>query len=177
MGAEEKFRVRKATEGDIPHLYELIRRLAEYERLLEDFEGTEELYRKYGFSDEAIFEALIVENTSGEGPDHLGMALYYYTYSTFTGRPTLWLEDVYVLEDHRGRGIGKRILVELAKVALEKGCCRMEWTVLDWNEPSIEFFRSLGAVSMDEWTTYRLTEPEIVSLTWRYRLQQNDTNI
>jgi len=166
MGAEEMYRVRKATEADIPHLYELIRRLAEYERLLETFKGTEELYRRYGFSDEAIFDALIVENTGEEGPDYLGMALYYYTYSTFTGRPTLWLEDVYVLKDHRGRGIGKRMLVELAKIALEKGCYRMEWTVLDWNEPSIEFFRSLGAVSMDEWTTYRLMEPEIVSLTW-----------
>jgi GNAT superfamily N-acetyltransferase len=164
MGAEMKFRVRKATEADIPHLYDLVRRLAEYERLLESFEGTEELYRRYGFSDEAIFEALIVENTGVDGPDYLGMALYYYTYSTFMGRPTLWMEDVYVLEDHRGRGIGQCILVELAKIALEKGCGRMEWTVLDWNEPSIEFFRSLGAFSLNEWTTYRLTEPEIARL-------------
>lgn len=95
------------------------------------------------------------------------MVLYYYTYSTFTGRPTLWLEDAYVLEEYRGHGIGTSMLVELARIALEKGCGRMEWTVLDWNEPSIEFYKALGAFPMDEWTTFRMLPPEIKKLAER----------
>ena len=107
---------------------------------------------------------ILVENKSGEGPPYLGMALYYYTYSTFTGKPTLYLEDLFVLEEYRGRGIGTSLLKRLASIALEKECGRMEWSCLNWNEPSIKYYLSLGAKPMDEWTVYRLTPLELKKL-------------
>lgn len=109
MSGEFSYKIRPAEEEDLPHLY-----MAEYEKLLDIFEGSIEVYRRYGFSEDAIFDTLIAENTGDEGPDYYGMALYYYTYSTFTGRPTLWLDDTYVLEEYRGRGIGTSMLVELS---------------------------------------------------------------
>jgi GNAT superfamily N-acetyltransferase len=121
-----KYAIRPAKEEDLPALMDLIKQLAVYEKLMDIYTATEELYRRYGFSDEAIFEALLVENESSEGPEYLGMALYFYTYSTFTGRPTHYLEDIFVIEEYRGRGIGTKLLVELAKIAVEKGCGRME---------------------------------------------------
>jgi GNAT superfamily N-acetyltransferase len=159
-----KYAIRPAKEEDIPELMDLIKQLAVYEKLMDIYTATEELYRRYGFSDEAIFETLLVENESREGPEYLGMALYYYTYSTFTGRPTLYLEDIFVIEEYRGRGIGTKLLVELARIAVEKGCGRMEWIVLDWNEPSIEFYKSIGAFPLDEWTVFRMLPPEIKKL-------------
>jgi len=167
MGGEFSYRIRPAAEGDLPHLMELIKRLAVYERLIDSYTATEELYRRYGFGEDAIWKALLAENTGGEGPEYLGMALYYYTYSTFTGKPTLYLEDIFVLDEYRGLGIGTEMLVELARIARDKGCGRMEWIVLDWNEPSIEFYRSLGAVPLEEWTVFRLTVPEIRKLAER----------
>ena len=155
------------TEEDIPQLTVLIKKLAEYERLMDIYTATEERYRKYGFGEDAIFKALIVESGGDEDPRYLGMALYFYTFSTFTGKPTLYLEDIFVLPEHRGRGIGTTLLVELARIARDKDCGRMEWTVLDWNKPSIEFYLSLGARPMDEWTVYRMTEPEIKRLAER----------
>jgi GNAT superfamily N-acetyltransferase len=122
------------------------------------------MYLEYGFGGEAIFKALLVENESDEGPEYLGMTLYYFTFSAFMGKPTLYLEDIFVLEEYMGRGIGTWMLVELAKIARDRDCGRMEWSVLDWNEPSIRFYLSLGAKPMDEWTVYRLTEPEIRKL-------------
>ncbi|MBW1857370.1 MAG: GNAT family N-acetyltransferase [Deltaproteobacteria bacterium] len=132
--------------------------------MLDECVATQELYQKYGFGKDAIFNALLVENKSGEGPPYLGMALYYYTYSTFTGKPTLYLEDLFVFEEYRGRGIGTSLLKRLAKIALDKGCGRMEWSCLDWNEPSINYYLSLGAKPMDEWTVYRLTPLELRKL-------------
>ena len=158
------YEIREALENDIPILADLIKQLAIYEKMLDECIATEELYRKYGFGKEAIFNALLVENTSGEGPQHLGMALYYYTYSTFTGKPTLYLEDLFVLEDYRKRGIGTSLLKRLAEIALDKGCGRMEWSCLDWNEPSIKYYLSIGAKPMDEWTVYRLTPLELKKL-------------
>ncbi len=158
------YEIREALENDIPILADLIKQLAIYEKMLDECIATEELYRKYGFGKEAIFNALLVENTSGEGPQHLGMALYYYTYSTFTGKPTLYLEDLFVLEDYRKRGIGTSLLKRLAEIALNKGCGRMEWSCLDWNEPSIKYYLSIGAKPMDEWTVYRLTPLELRKL-------------
>ena len=155
------------TEEDIPPLTVLIKKLAEYERLMDIYTATEERYRRYGFGEDAIFRALIVESGGDEDPRYLGMALYFYTFSTFTGKPTLYLEDIFVLPEHRGRGIGTTLLVELARIARDKDCGRMEWTVLDWNKPSIEFYLSLGARPMDEWTVYRMTEPEIKRLAER----------
>jgi GNAT superfamily N-acetyltransferase len=105
-----------------------------------------------------------VEKTAGEGPDYLGVALYYYTYSTFTGKPTLYLEDIFVPEEYRGRGIGTGLLVELAKIAVEKGCARIDWIVLDWNKPSWDFYKNLGAFPMEDWTVFRMLPPEIKKL-------------
>lgn len=158
------YKIRPVVESDLPHLMDLIKKLAEYEKLIDSYSATEELYLKYGFSEEAIFKALLVENTGAVGPDFLGMALYFFTYSTFTGKPTLYLEDVFVLEEYRGRGIGTRILVELARIAREKDCGRMEWIVLDWNQPSVEFYKALGAVPLEEWTVFRLNVPDIKKL-------------
>ena len=164
MNSKNTYRIRPAVESDVSHLAILIRTLAEYERLLDSYTATEEMYLEHGFGEEAIFKALLVENESEEGPEYLGMALFYFTFSTFTGKPNLYLEDLFVLEEYRGRGIGTRLLVELAKIARDRDCGRMEWSVLDWNEPSIRFYLSLGAKPMDEWTVYRLTEPEIRKL-------------
>jgi ribosomal protein S18 acetylase RimI-like enzyme len=161
--AELSYIIRPALEEDLPVLTDLIRQLAAYEKLMDIYSGTEELYRKYGFSEDAIFEALLVEN-EGESPDCLGFALYYYTFSTHTGKPTLYLEDIFVLEEYRGRGIGTRLLVELAKIAVEKDCGRMDWIVLDWNKPSWEFYKSLGAFPLEEWTVFRMLPPEIKKL-------------
>ena len=162
--AELSYKIRPALEEDLPVLMDLIKQLVVYEKLTDSYTATEELYRKYGFSEDAIFDALLVENTSGEGPDYLGFTLYYYAYSTFTGKPTLYLEDIFVLEEYRGRGIGTRLLVELAKIAVEKDCGRMDWIVLDWNKPSWEFYKNLGAFPLDEWTVFRMLAPEIKKL-------------
>jgi N-acetylglutamate synthase-like GNAT family acetyltransferase len=149
-----KWMIREATEEDIPIIIDLCYQLSVYEKL--DFKGTEERYRKYGFSKDKIWDCLLVENIGEIGPDYLGVALYYYTFSTFEAKPTLWLEDIFVPEDYRGNGIGTMLLKRLCKIAVEKDCGRVEWTVLDWNEPSRQFYFGLGAVAMDEWTTFRM---------------------
>jgi ribosomal protein S18 acetylase RimI-like enzyme len=158
--AELSYKIRPALEEDLPVLMDLIKQLAVYEKLIDSYTATIELYRKYGFSEDAIFGSLLVEN-EGEGPDYLGFALYYYTYSTFTGKPTFYLEDIFVPEEYRGRGIGTRLLVELAKIAVAKDCGRMDWVVLDWNQPSWEFYKNLGAFPMEDWTVFRMLPPEI----------------
>lgn len=153
-----RWRIRTAKEEDVPIILELCRQLSVYEKL--EFKGTPESYRKYGFGEQKIFECLLVENKGNRGPPYLGIALYYYTFSTFEAKPTLWLEDIFVPEDYRGNGIGTQLLKELCQIAVDKGCGRVEWTVLDWNEPSRQFYFSLGAIAMDEWTTFRMT-PEV----------------
>jgi GNAT superfamily N-acetyltransferase len=162
--AELSYEIRPAMEEDLPVLMGLIKQLAVYEKLIDSYTATVELYRKYGFGEDAIFGALLVEKTAGKGPDYLGVALYYYTYSTFTGKPTLYLEDIFVPEEYRGRGIGTGLLVELAKIAVEKDCARMDWVVLDWNKPSWVFYENLGAFPLDEWTVFRMLAPEIKKL-------------
>ncbi len=107
---------------------------------------------------------LLAQNTGNEEPKYVGFALYYYTFSTWTGHPTLWLEDIFVPEELRGSGVGTALLKRLAKIALNKGCGRMEWTVLDWNEPSRKFYFSIGAKAMDDWTTFRMTPKELEKL-------------
>jgi RimJ/RimL family protein N-acetyltransferase len=150
-----RWRIRAAEEEDIPVILDLCRQLSVYEKL--EFKGTPERYRKYGFTEDKIFDCLLAENTGDVGPPYLGIALYYYTFSTFEGKPTLWLEDIFVPEEYRGNGIGTELLKRLCGIAVEKDCGRVEWTVLDWNEPSRQFYYSLGATSMDEWTTFRMT--------------------
>ncbi len=150
-----KYKIRVAHEADIPTILDLCKKLSVYEKL--EFKGTKKLYKKYGFSEDKIYDCLLAENTGDEGPEYLGIALYYYTFSTFESKPTLWLEDLFVPEKLRGNGIGTSLLKRLCQIAVEKDCGRFEWTVLDWNESSRQFYFSLGAKAMDGWTTFRMT--------------------
>ena len=145
--------IRKATPHDIPLILEFIRELAEYERMLEQAVATPEDLQRDGFSNEPKFYVEIAE-WNGEPA---GFALWFYNYSTFQGKPGIYLEDLYVRPQFRKKGIGKALLVHLARVAVEQGCGRYQWQVLDWNTPSIEFYESLGATVMKEWLTMRVS--------------------
>ena len=145
--------LRPATEADVPTLLELIHGIAEYERLSHEVEATDDLLRTHGFGRRPVYEAILAER----GGRAVGFALYFFTFSTFKARPTLYLEDLFVRPEERGRGIGRRLLVRLARVAVERECGRMEWSVLDWNTPAREFYFRLGAKAMDEWTVFRMT--------------------
>ena len=145
--------IRPGARRDASTILRLIRGLAEYERLAPQMEATAERIRRHGFGRPRYFETLICRR----GRTPIGFALYYFTYSTFLGRPTLYLEDLFVLAEARGNGAGRALLRALAKVAVRRGCGRMEWTVLDWNTPSIRFYRKLGAKLRREWILTRLT--------------------
>ena len=148
----EKVYFRYAEETDVALILQFIKDLAEYERMSDEVIATEELLREWIFEKkkaEVIFAM--------EGEKEVGFALFFHNFSTFLGRAGIYLEDLYVKEAYRGRGYGKALLKKLAKVAVERGCGRLEWSCLDWNQPSIDFYRSLGAVPMDEWTVYRAT--------------------
>ncbi len=145
-------RFRFAREGDVPLILDFIRRLAAYEHMEDQVTATEELLR------EGIFEKKKAEVLFAlEDGRPVGFALFFHNFSTFLGRAGLYLEDLFVLPEYRGRGYGKALLRRLAAIAAERGCGRLEWWCLDWNRPSIDFYLSLGAVPMDEWTVYRLT--------------------
>ena len=137
----------------MPTVLRLIRGLAEYERLAHRMEATAGRIRRHGFGRPRYFEALVCRR----GRTPIGLALYYFTYSTFLGRPTLYLEDLFVLPAERGNGAGRALLRALAKIAVRRGCGRMEWAVLDWNTPSIRFYQKLGAKLRREWILTRLT--------------------
>ncbi len=145
--------LRPATVDDVPTILELIRGIAEYERLSHEVEATEALLRRHGFGPRPVFEAVLAER----GGRAVGFALYFFSFSTFKARPTLYLEDLFVRPEARGRGVGRTLLVHLARIAVERECGRMEWSVLDWNTPAREFYFKLGAVAMDEWTVFRMT--------------------
>lgn len=145
--------IRVARESDAPTVLELIRALADYERLAHEVAATEADLQRHLFSERPAAEVLLAEIDG----DSAGFALYFQTYSTFTGQPGLYLEDLFVRPEHRGRGIGKALLKHLASIAVERGYARMEWAVLDWNQPAIDFYDSLGARPLDDWITYRLT--------------------
>jgi len=149
--------IRAATRADIPVLVELIGELAEYERARDRVEIDDTMLELALFGPEPSVFARVA--TAG----HLvvGMALYYRSFSTWTGRPGIYLEDLYIRPAHRGLGIGKALLASLARLALDEGCSRLEWSVLDWNAPAIAFYRSIGAAAMDEWTRYRLAGPAL----------------
>ena len=144
--------VRVATEGDVPLILSLIRELAEYEKLSHEVVATEEDLRATLFGERPFAEVLIAHYD--EAP--AGFALFFHNFSTFLGKPGIYLEDLYVKPELRGVGIGKKLLGHLARLAKERGCGRLEWWVLDWNEPSIGFYDRIGAVAMDDWTVYRL---------------------
>ncbi|MGH7325720.1 MAG: GNAT family N-acetyltransferase [Candidatus Rokuibacteriota bacterium] len=145
--------IRRATVRDVPTILALIRGLAEYERLAHELTATTAGLRRHGFGRRRYFEALICR----DGRRAIGFALFYFTYSTFLARPTLYLEDLFVLPGDRGRGAGRILLRALARIAVQRGCGRMEWAVLDWNTPSIRFYRGLGARLHKEWVLTRLT--------------------
>ena len=151
--AKPEFHIRPATERDVPLILEFIKGLAQYERLLHEVVATEESLRETLFGARRYAEVLFCH--LGETP--AAFALYFHNYSTFLGRPGLYLEDLYVKEEFRGRGLGRALLRHLARLAKERGCGRLEWAVLDWNEPAINFYKALGAIPMDEWTVFRLT--------------------
>jgi GNAT superfamily N-acetyltransferase len=137
----------------VPVIFALIRGLAEYERLAHQVETTTAALRRHGFGRRRYFEALICRRAGRP----IGFALYFFAYSTFLARPSLYLEDLFVLPEERGQGAGKALLATLARVALQRGCGRLEWTVLDWNKPAIGFYRRLGARFHKEWVLTRLT--------------------
>jgi GNAT superfamily N-acetyltransferase len=145
--------IRDATEPDVSLILSLIHELAEYERLRHEVVATEATLRAALFGNAPRARALLAHAAS----EPVGFALYFYNFSTFLGRAGLYLEDLYVRPAWRQRGVGRRLLGALAEVAVREGCGRMEWSVLDWNEPAIRFYRSIGARPMDEWTVYRLT--------------------
>jgi len=151
---------RPGTVDDLSLILQFIRDLAEYERLSHEVEATEERLQETLFGVRSVAEIIFAE-VDGVA---VGFTLFFHNYSTFLARPGLYLEDLFVLPEYRGQGVGKALLKELARVALERGCGRFEWSVLDWNEPSIEFYKSQGAVAKDEWTVFRVTGDDLVKL-------------
>lgn len=145
--------IREASPTDIPAIFDLIQQLARYEKLLHEVVATEELLERHLFGPHPAAEVLMAERSRKV----VGFALFFTSFSTFLGKPGVWLEDLFVIPEARDLGIGKALLSRVAEITHERGYGRLEWTVLDWNEPAIGFYRKLGAVPMDEWTTYRLT--------------------
>lgn len=145
--------IRAATSADIPAIASLIRALAEYEKLSHEVVLKEEQLREHLFGPRPYAEVVLAE----DGGAVVGMALFFHNYSTFLTRPGLYLEDLFVRPEARGRGYGKALLSHLAKLAVERGCGRFEWSVLDWNEPAIQFYKSFGAVPQGDWTIFRVT--------------------
>ncbi|GAA4864112.1 GNAT family N-acetyltransferase [Kitasatospora terrestris] len=159
--------IRTATVTDVPVIRSMIRELADYEKALTEAKATEEQLREALFGENpAVFGLIAEDDASGEP---VGFALWFRNFSTWKGTHGIYLEDLYVRPGARGGGHGKALLTELARIAVERGYARMEWSVLDWNEPSINFYKSLGAVGMDEWTTFRLTGEALTELGSRPR--------
>jgi len=156
----ENFAIRPATAADVPIILELIRALATYERAPNDVTATEDGLSKVLFGKKPAAEVLL----AFKNETAVGFAVFFHNFSTWLGRPGLYLEDLFVRPEDRGKGYGRALLIHLAKIARDRGCGRMEWAVLDWNEPAIQFYRKLGAKSMDEWTVFRLKRDGIAKL-------------
>ena len=154
------FRIRAAEPADVPVIAHLIRELAIFEKLEDQVVLTDELLRTGLFGPRPYAEAVIAEEDSLP----IGFALFFHTFSTFLARPGLYLEDLFVLADQRGRGVGRALLAHLAHIAVERGCGRLEWAVLNWNQEAIRFYERLGAKPNSEWTVYRLTGEALSAL-------------
>lgn len=152
--------IRPCVEGDAESLVNLVRELAVYERLEQFARATADDFRRHLFGPTPVAEAIVAE-ADGQA---VGFALFFMTFSTFRGQPGIYLEDLFVQPDHRGRGVGKRLLAAVASRAVERGCGRLNWSVLDWNEPSIGFYLSLGARPLDDWTVFRLDDEALARL-------------
>ena len=148
-----EFRIVAATESDVPLILNMIRALADYERLSHQVVATEDGLREVLFGPRPAAEVVL----GLAGGEAVGMAIFFHNFSTFLGQAGLYLEDLFVYPQWRGKGLGRMLLAHLANVAVQRGCGRLEWSVLDWNEPAIRFYRSLGAQPLDEWTVYRMT--------------------
>lgn len=158
--APASFRIEKAILNDVPLILQFIRELAEYEKLLHRVTTNEDRVRETLFGPDPAAHALLAY----ENNQPVGFAIYFFNYSTFVGRPGLYLEDLFVRPEARGKGFGRELLAHLARIAVERGCGRMEWAVLDWNEPAIGFYQKLGAITMDDWTVFRLMDQALADL-------------
>jgi GNAT superfamily N-acetyltransferase len=165
---KEPISIRPATAHDVPLVLEFIRELARYERLEHEVAATEADLREALFGERRYAEVVF----ACDAGKALGFALFFHNFSTFKGRPGIYLEDLYVRPEARGQGVGRKLLAHLARTAVERRCSRLEWAVLDWNEPSIGFYRSLGAVSMDEWSIFRLTGEPLTLLAGSAAVQR-----
>ena len=148
--------IRYAERKDCELILQFIKELADYEKMLNEVVATPEILEEWIFDKhkaEVVFAM--------EGDTEVGFALFFHNFSTFVGRAGIYLEDLFVRPEHRGKGYGKGLLQQLAKIAVERGCGRLEWVCLNWNQPSIDFYKSLGAVPMDEWTIYRIAGPRL----------------
>jgi GNAT superfamily N-acetyltransferase len=152
MASGKTISIASAVPSDVMTILEFIRKLAEYEKLALEVKATPELLHEYLFGKRPVAEALLAR-IDGIA---VGFALYFQTFSTFAGRPGIWLEDLFVLQEHRRQGIGVALLHRVASIAQSRSCGRLEWSVLDWNEPALNFYRKLGAVPMGDWTTHRM---------------------
>jgi GNAT superfamily N-acetyltransferase len=150
---KEKIHIRPATMADVPVLLQFIRELAAYEKLSHEVTATEDLLRRNLFGERPMAEAIL----AGEDGVEAGFAIFFQNFSTFLGQPGIYLEDVYVRPEFRGRGWGKAMMVYVARLARQRQCGRFEWSVLDWNKPSLDFYQALGARPMTEWTVQRMT--------------------
>lgn len=158
--SKPNFTIRPATAADVPVILELIRALATYERAPDEVTATEEQLHEVLFGPKPAAEVLLaLENERAAG-----FAVFFHNFSTWLGKPGLYLEDLFVRPEDRGKGYGRALLVHLARIARDRRCGRMEWAVLDWNEPAINFYRKLGAKPMHEWTVFRLTPDDIAQL-------------
>lgn len=154
------FVIKRASENDVPLILSFIKELAEYEKLLHEVVATEAILKETLFGDKAHAEMII--GYLNEKP--VSFALYFHNFSTFLGRPGIYLEDLYVKPEVRGKGIGQKMLAYLARLTKERKCGRLEWRVLDWNETAINFYKHIGAKAMDEWTVYRVTDKALDDL-------------
>jgi GNAT superfamily N-acetyltransferase len=160
MVSPSQTHIRPAQPNDVPGIHALLLELADYERLSHTVKATEDALHEALFGSKPAAEAIVAE-VDGR---MVGYALYFTTYSTFVGRPGIYLEDLFVQPASRGQGIGKQLLARVAATAIERNCGRLEWAVLDWNQPSIEFYKRLGASTMDDWTVYRMTGESLAAL-------------
>jgi len=160
MNSKSNFEIRPARVEDVPVVLELIRELATYERAPDEVTATEKQLVDVLFRERPAAEVLL----AFEGKSPIGFAVFFHNFSTWLGRPGLYLEDLFVKPEKRGKGYGRALLVDLAKIARDRACGRMEWAVLNWNEPAIKFYRALGAEPLDEWTVFRLTREGIAEL-------------
>jgi GNAT superfamily N-acetyltransferase len=161
----DDFTLRSATIDDVPSILGFIIELAEYEKLAHEVVATEDTLRETLFGPTPYAQVIIAEL---EGVP-VGYALFFHNFSTFTGRPGIYLEDLYVQPKHRGQGFGKLLLAYLARKAVDMNCTRVEWSVLDWNQPAIDFYRSIGALPMDGWTVQRLDGDRLASFAKEFK--------